>query len=392
MERATSTMTSRLGSAAGGILIVFVDGVGLGPNAPGNPFADRSFDGLRALAGGPLVTGGGRVAPGLVFAEVDATLGVEGLPQSGTGQTTLFTGVNAARAIGRHVPALPGPRLKAIIEAEGLFAKACAAGHRVAFANAFAPGYLQGLSTGERRASVTVHLAQCAGVPLLSEAELLRGEAVTWELERDLYRRVVGEHVPPITAATAGLHLARIAPRYDLTLYETFLTDLAGHGRVPVSVLEAIERVDAFVGGLVRTLPERVTLVLCSDHGNVEEPQHGRHTRNPVPLVARGPLADRFAGLRSIEELTPAVLRALGAGRAEEAPAPQGGGRRQAAPLRPDDATALAGGGRRQAAPLLPEPETAAPAAGRRQAPLGPGHAVAGGARTAIAVGASRNA
>ncbi len=91
--------------------------------ADGNPFASRALPALAALAGGPLIAGCARTEPGRIVREVDATLGVDGLPQSGTGQTTLFTGVNAAQALGRHVPAFPGPRLKAIIEAEGLLAK-----------------------------------------------------------------------------------------------------------------------------------------------------------------------------------------------------------------------------------------------------------------------------
>jgi hypothetical protein len=310
------------------LLIVFVDGVGLGPDAPGNPFAERSIEAIAALAGGRLVAGCARTEPGRSVSEVDATLGVEGLPQSGTGQTTLFTGKNAARELGRHVPAFPGPRLKAIIEAEGLLAKVRRAGRSVAFANAFTPSYLRDLAADpaasldggagaapvprKRRASVTVHLATCAGVPLRAEAELLRNEAVTWDFERDVYRRTVGEHVPAIEAAEAGGHLAAIAARHELTLYETFLTDLAGHGRIPVTAVEAIERVDRFLGGLLASRDERLTVVWCSDHGNVEEPQHGRHTRNRVPLIALGPLAGTFARLSSIVELTPAVLRALG--------------------------------------------------------------------------------
>jgi hypothetical protein len=295
----------------GAVLIVFVDGVGLGPDAPGNPFADRPLPALAELAGGRLVAGCARVESGRTVCEVDATLGVDGLPQSGTGQTTLFTGVNAAQALGRHVPAFPGPRLRAIIEAEGLLGKAVRAGRGVAFANAFTPSYLRDLAAGTRRPSVTVHAALAADVALRSEAELLRDEAVTWDLERDFYRRAVGDHVAASTAAAAGRHLAAVASRPDLTLYETFLTDLAGHGRVQLGAGEAIERVDRFLGGLLAALDPRLTLVVCSDHGNVEEPEHGRHTRNPVPLIAVGPEAAAFAGLRSIVELTPAVLRAL---------------------------------------------------------------------------------
>ena len=182
---------------------------------------------------------------------MDATLGVDGLPQSGTGQTTLFTGVNAAQALGRHVPAFPGPRLKAIIEAHGLLATVARAGHSVAFANAFTPSYLRDLAAGTRRASVTVHAATCAGIALRAESELLRNDAVTWDFERDFYRRAVGEHVPAIEAAAAGAHLAALAARHDLTLYETFLTDLVGHGRIPMTAGDALERLDRFLGGLL---------------------------------------------------------------------------------------------------------------------------------------------
>jgi hypothetical protein len=296
----------------GPVLIFFVDGVGLRAAEAGNPFVERPLPSIAALLGGPLVAGCARDEPGRCVNEVDATLGVEGLPQSGTGQTALFTGVNAAQANGRHVPAFPGPRLKAIIESHGLLARAARAGHSVTFANAFTPSYLRDLAAGSRRASVTVHAAACAGIALRAESELLRNEAVTWDFERDFYRRAVGEHVPAIEAATAGAYLAALAARHDLTLYETFITDLVGHGRIPMTASDALERLDRFLGGLMAARDPALTLVLCSDHGNIEEPEHARHTRNPVPLIALGPQAGSFAGSRSIVDLTPAVLRAMG--------------------------------------------------------------------------------
>jgi hypothetical protein len=254
-----------------------------------------------------------------VVREVDATLGVDGLPQSGTGQTTLFTGINAAQALGRHVPAFPGPRLKAIIEADGLLEKVAVAGRRVAFANAFTPSYLRDLAAGTRRSSVTVHASLCAGVTLRTEADLLRDEAVTWDFQRDFYRQAVGEHVPAIDAAAAGEHLVAIAAHNDLTLYETFITDLTGHGRIPLPAGEVVERVDRFFSGILAAIARleaarepAITLVVCSDHGNIEEPEHGRHTRNPVPLIAVGPRAESITDARSILDLTPSVLRMLG--------------------------------------------------------------------------------
>jgi len=305
--------------AAGSVLVVFVDGIGLTADTPSNPFGSPSPPALASLAGGPLVAGCARTDPGRIVREVDATLGVDGLPQSGTGQTTLFTGVNAAQALDRHVPAFPGPRLKAIIEAEGLLEKVAAAGRRVAFANAFTPSYLRDLLAGTRRASVTVHASRCAGVTLRTEADLLRDEAVTWDFQRDFYRQAVGEHVPAIDAADAGAHLVALAERHDLTLYETFLTDLAGHGRIPIAAREVIERLDRFFSGILAAIARRaatresaITLVVCSDHGNIEEPEHGRHTRNAVPLIALGPRAEAIVKARSILDLTPSVLTMLG--------------------------------------------------------------------------------
>ncbi len=143
---------------------------------------------------------------------------------------------------------------------------------------------------------MTVHAATCAGVTLRTEADLLRDEAVTWDFQRDFYRQAVGEHVPAIDAAEAGAHLVALAARHDLTLYETFITDLAGHGRIPIAAGDVVERLDRFFSGVLararspsRAAERPLTLVVCSDHGNIEEPEHRRHTRNPVPLIALGP-------------------------------------------------------------------------------------------------------
>ncbi|MDX1740430.1 MAG: peptidase, partial [Rhodothermales bacterium] len=56
------------------------------------------------------------------------------------------------------------------------------------------------------------------------------------------------------------------------------------------------------------------TLLLTSDHGNLEDLSVKTHTRNPVPFVALGPAAHDFAEVRSILDVTPAILRSLGSG------------------------------------------------------------------------------
>src|SRR5947209_7710408 len=115
------------------LVLVFADGVGLGEEESRNPFVATPTPALRALLSGPLTAARARVLaarhahaasePAVVLGALDAVLGVPGLPQSGTGQTTLFTGLNAQAVLGHHVPALPGPRLRALISEHGVLAK-----------------------------------------------------------------------------------------------------------------------------------------------------------------------------------------------------------------------------------------------------------------------------
>jgi 2,3-bisphosphoglycerate-independent phosphoglycerate mutase len=170
------------------VLFVFLDGVGLADPGAENPFSSTALRGLRELVGGPLVAGCGSSSRTRMVRAVDACLGVDGLPQSATGQTTLFSGVNAAREIGRHVAAYPGPLLKQVLERANLFAAARERGRDVAFANAFDPQYLDQLRHGKRRVSATVFACQRAGVELRETRQLGDGTALTWDFARDLVR------------------------------------------------------------------------------------------------------------------------------------------------------------------------------------------------------------
>jgi len=89
------------------LLFVFVDGVGIGGPGPENPFVDLGGPILGALAGRKP-----ELPSGVALAPTDATLGVAGLPQSATGQTAIFTGVNASALLGRHLWGFPNERLR----------------------------------------------------------------------------------------------------------------------------------------------------------------------------------------------------------------------------------------------------------------------------------------
>lgn len=281
-------------------LLLFVDGIGVGADdATTNPFAGPGIRHLAPLAGrGPLDGGS--------FRALDATLGVPGLPQSATGQTTLFTGVNAARSLGAHHPGLPGPTLQTILRAESLFSKLVRRGARPTFANAFTRKYLE---AKRARFGATTHMVMASGVPL----RLLEDEdAGELSLSHDYTGRWMTARGYPLQARTAeeaGRVLAALAASHDLVLYEYFLTDLIGHRGTREQRFEqgrlAEELIDATLAAVDLSLHR---VVVVSDHGNLEEADHDRHTKNAVPLLAWGHGSRELTdAVTDMESLTPAL-------------------------------------------------------------------------------------
>ena len=296
------------------LLLLFVDGVGLAPAGADNPFSEPATPAIDDLLGGPLTFEQATQKDGRVLIPLDACLGVEGLPQSATGQTTLFTGVNAAARMGRHVTGLPGPSLRRVVEGEGLLLRAAMAGRRVTFANAYSGGYLEALAAGTARPSVTTCMTQAANSRLRTLKDLRRGRAITWDITGDLFGLKSGPWVAEVTPHLAGQRLAAVARDHDLTIFETFLPDLAGHGRVRIGEREVLGRLDGLLAGALEAVGEDLTVVLTSDHGNFESRSARGHTHHSVPLLAVGPAAGAFAGARCLADVAPRMLSVLAAG------------------------------------------------------------------------------
>ena len=75
--------------------------------------------------------------------------------------------------------------------------------------------------------------------------------------------------------------------------------------------IDALERVDHFLRGLIETLTSEVLLLVASDHGNIEDIRGG-HTRNPALGIASGPGSAEALDLSDLREVAPFVLRRLG--------------------------------------------------------------------------------
>lgn len=296
------------------VLFVFLDGVGLGPASPDNPFSTLPLPGFERLSGGqpwtdaadPVRTATHTVVP------VDATLGVPGLPQSGTGQAALFSGENAAVAHGGHFGPYPPTAVRPLLDAQSVYARALRAGLStgdLAFANAY-PDRFFAAAEARGRWTVTTYMARAAGVRLRTSADLARGEALTADLTGAGWQRLVESDLAVISEAAAAARLLRIARAHRFTLFEYFLTDKAGHSRDMARAADVLTSLDRFFSALTDGLGD-VLLVVSSDHGNLESLGTKSHTTHPVPLVAWGAGADAFAQATSLLDVTPALVGLL---------------------------------------------------------------------------------
>jgi hypothetical protein len=309
------------------VVFVFLDGVGLAPATHDNPLAAAATPALHTILGGPLTleqaTQRTSSTQRMLFKPIDATLGVPGLPQSGTGHTALLAGVNAAALHGRHQPHFPPVALRPLLAEQSIFRQVLARGGRATFANAFGPGYWQALAARRIRKSASVIAAEGAGLRFRDGNDLRDGQAVSWDVTNaTMQLREPDMNIPLVHPAEAGANLAALATNHEFVFYESFLPDLAGHGRltpearndtpgIEAQVQAVMALLDGLIGGVLGVLRPGDTVLITSDHGNVESLAEPVHTRNPVPLLAVGPGAAAFAQVEAISGIAQAIMNAL---------------------------------------------------------------------------------
>jgi hypothetical protein len=301
------------------VLVVFLDGVGLGPSDPSrNPFAAADMPETRRLLGGArlLLDSAPYEGPLATLVAVDACLGVAGAPQSATGQATLVTGRNAPQVLGEHYGPKPNPEVARLVREDNIFQQVLRRGGRATLLNAYPPRYFQGIESGRRLYSAIPLAAVAAGLPLMTADDLAAEAALSADFTGLGWSAQPGFPPAPVyEAAEAGRRLAGLAAEYELAWFDFWLSDLVGHHGSMEEALGLLQSLDAVLGGLARADPQGPDLiVLTADHGNLEDLGQRGHTRNPVPGLLIGPLERRrsFAhGLTDLTGFAPAILRAI---------------------------------------------------------------------------------
>lgn len=295
------------------LIFNFIDGLGIGPGAGYNPLSQRTWEGLEFFSGSPLYKERfeERVKNGQVVKSADARLEVEGLPQSGTGQTTLFSGHNAAKYLGRHHGPFPHSKIKPFLGEPSMFGQARKQGYRCHFMNAYPDRFFE-MAEKRNRWSCTTKMCIENGIRLNREEDVWNDRAITAEIYQDVWRKRLGIDLPDIDEYRAAQRLSAAAAEHDFLLYEYYLTDKAGHAMDPVEAAEALNRIDRLLQAVAGVIDfQQHLLLICSDHGNVEDLSGKTHTLNPVPLMAYGIGADEFKSVNTLTEVTPAIINWL---------------------------------------------------------------------------------
>ena len=280
--------------------MLFLDGVGIGVNnAAVNPFFAADLPALRSFLGAlPTLENAHVESEHATVVPLDATLGVGGLPQSGTGQTALFTGENAALQIGKHFGPYPYSTLRPIIQEKNILRQLLDTGKMPYFANAYPQKFFDYFQDKQTRLTVTTLSCSYCEMPLHRAEDLSNGKALSGDVTNAGWPRMGYPDIKPITAGEAGRRLVSLLHEYDFVLFEYWRTDKTGHSERMDHAVEALEQIDGLVAGIVETLDTTdCLLIITSDHGNVEDMSTKVHTRNPVPAILYGHMHQKFGSL-----------------------------------------------------------------------------------------------
>jgi len=288
------------------VILFFIDGLGIGGKGDENPLfglADSEplahfieDETSRTLGG--------------VLARTDPRLGVEGRPQSASGQTTILTGVNAPLTLGYHKQGFPNEAMRQIIAEHSIFRQL---DERTIGPNIFANTYTPRFFTEKPRwKSATTCAVEASSVRFNRLPDLLGRKSLFHDFTNRSLRQM-GFDVPLFSPVDAAEILSAFPNRYRFTLYEHFITDKIGHDQDMERARIHLPQLAEFIRETLDRLdPENTTFILTSDHGNVEDLSVRNHTLNDVPTIVWGRRSAEIAEqIRDLTHITPAILRLL---------------------------------------------------------------------------------
>jgi bisphosphoglycerate-independent phosphoglycerate mutase (AlkP superfamily) len=125
--------------------------------------------------------------------------------------------------------------------------------------------------------------------------------------------RELGLDVTERSEADAAEVLSSIVAENRFTLYEYFITDKVGHAQDMDAARTVLTSLALFIRELLIKLDlERTTVILTSDHGNIEDLSIRNHTLHAVPTIVWGAQREQVAArIETLADITPAIVGLL---------------------------------------------------------------------------------
>lgn len=288
------------------VLLLFIDGLGIGSRGSFNPLDGLDdAEPLAVFRDEKLTT----IHDGIIV-PTDACLGVEGRPQSASGQTTILTGVNVPITLGYHKQGFPNAAMLEIIREQSIFLQLARAGIKpVTFANTYTQRFFD---ERPRWVSATTAAVEAAGLSFRTVTDLKAGRAVYQDFTNAMLIER-GEDLEPRTAEEAASVLAGIVSDHRFTLYEYFITDKVGHAQDMKAARTVLQSLAALVRGVLERIDlSRTSVILTSDHGNIEDLSTRNHTLNKVPTIVWGANKAVIANrIKTLADITPTIVETL---------------------------------------------------------------------------------
>ena len=288
------------------VVLFFVDGVGIGEANKFNPLS--LTDNLEPLNN--FVNAANDIYRDGILVPTDVRLGVEGRPQSASGQTAIYTGLNAPKLNDGHKHGFPSEALRELISENSIFLQLKNLGiEDTVFANAYTPKFFEGVP---RWKSATTCSVEAAGMQFRNLSDLLGRKAIF----HDFTNRQLIEHgadVSEFSPEDAAEILADLSREYSFTLYEHFITDKIGHAMDYEWASKHLSELARFIRATIDQIDtDKTTLILTSDHGNIENLSIRNHTLNKVPTIIWGRKKREVAErIDDLTDITPAIISLL---------------------------------------------------------------------------------
>lgn len=297
------------------LIFIFFDGIGLGEkNSDINPFASSKNRFLSSILDGHqlLEETAGFENQILLFRPLDTNLGVKGTPQSATGQAAIITGKNIPGMHKGHYGPKPNGFIREKINEDNLFISMDEKGISYTMVNAYPDSFLEQIESGRRLPGTFGMSYIAAGNTLKTKNDLIQGNAVSADYTGQGWHEHLGlTSIPIITLQDAAQRLETISKGVNFTFFEIWLTDIFGHRQAYENAIAFLEATDIFLTQLIEFIDiKKTTILITSDHGNMEDLSSRKHTRNQVPGIVIGNSTNQryFKNMTSLTDITPAIL------------------------------------------------------------------------------------